>query len=197
MMILKGIYDSVNKRLIIDFSCSLLREHFDVLDTIIKKHRKSGYIPKDVELKKLENSRCIIIIPMEIPGSEKFKDGERMTTEIPKDLLNNITFIIDDFKNSALEEELKTTEFIPLNGYPVEKLKADMMEAIKNKRNFCLIEKYSDYKKFSNHEITKLRQYKVLYPSNDYSEVALSIYEGNLKNLREQYIPKLEEVDWE
>lgn len=196
MMILKGIYDSMNKRLMIDFSCSLLREHYDVLDTIIKKHKKAGYISKSVELQKLEDSRCIIIIPMEIPGSEKFADGERMTG-IPKDLLNNITFVIEDFKNSALEKELKTTEFIPLTGYPVEKLKADIMEAIKNKRNFCLIEKYSDYKKFFNHEVTKLRQYKVLYPSNDYSEVALSIYEGDLKSLREQYIPKLEEVDWE
>lgn len=196
MIILKGIYDSVNKRLMIDFSCSLLREHYEILDSTVKKHKKFGYISKDLEIQKLEDSRCLITIPINIPGTDGLENGERVTG-IPKDLLNGLTAVLDDFKNSALDKEFKTTEFIPLYGYSVETLKSDIVEAIKAKRNFCLIDKYSEYKRFSKKEITKLQQYKVMYPTNDYSEIALSIYEGDLKSLREKYMPKLVEVDWE
>ena len=196
MMILKGLYDSANKRLMIDYSCSLLRDYYEILEVVVKKHKKAGNLPKDLEVQKLEESRCILSVSIDIPGSENLSNGDRVTG-IPSEFMEKIVSIIEDFRNSAIEKELKTTEFIPLNGYPLKDLQTDIVEAIKNKRNFCLIDKYSDYKKFSKREITKLRQYKVIYPSNDYSEVALSIYEGDLKSLREQYIPKLEEIDWE
>lgn len=195
-MILKGIYDSTNKRLMIDFSCSLLREYYEVLDMSVKKHKKDGLIPKDLEIQKLDESRCIISLPIDLPGTETLEDGDRITG-IPKEILAKITSVIEDFKDTALKKELGSTEFIPLSGYPIEDLKADIVEAIKNKRNFCLIEKYSDYLKLSRHETTKLQQYKVQYLSNDYSEIAINIYEGDLESIKRNYIPKFEVIDWE
>lgn len=196
MKILKGLYDSVNKRLMIDFSCSLLKEHHEVLDSTVVKYKKAGLLPKETEVQKLEESRCLIAIPVDIPGADSLGNGERIPN-IPKDILEKINSVIEDFRRLALEKELGSTEFIPLTGYPLKDLQTDIVEAIKNKRNFCLIDKYSEYKKFSKRETTKLQQYKVMYSSNDYSEIALSIYEGDLKSLREQYTSKLEEVDWD
>lgn len=196
MIIIKGLYDSNNKRLIIDYSCSLLRDHFGIFRNEVEKSKKIGRIPSDLELQQIEDTRCLIIIPFILPGAENLENGDRITG-VPKDLIDKITELLDNFRDSAMEKEFTTTEFIPLIGYPIKDLQTDVIEAIKNKRNFCIIDKYSDYKKFSKHEITKLRQHKVMYKTNDYSEVALCIYEGDLKSLRERFIPKLEEVDWE
>lgn len=197
MTILKGIYDSSNKRLMIDFSCSLLRDYYEIFENVTNKYKMSGSLPKGVEINKLEESRCVMVIPIVLPGVDKLGDGERIASGIiPKDLIEKISSVIEDFKASALEKELLTTEFIPLSGYPVKKLKEDIVEAIKNKRNFCIIDNYSNYEKFYNHETTKMNIYKAKYSSNDYSEIALSIYEGKLKDLKVEYLPKLEEIDW-
>lgn len=196
MIVLKGLYDSNNKRLMVDFSCSLLQDYFDVFETVTSKYKSLKFLPNGTEIKRVEDSRCLIILPIDIPGTENLNNGDRVTG-IPKDVLEKISDMISEFRSSAVQKELETTEFIPLTGYPLDDLKSDIVEAIKNKRNLCIIDDYSNYKKFSRQEITKIQQYRIKYSSNDYSEVALYIYEGNLKELRNIYSKKLEEVDWE
>ena len=43
---------------------------------------------------------------------------------------------------------------------------------------------------------TIINQYRIPYMSEEYSDVVLYVYEGNMKKLRELYKDKLMTVDW-
>ena len=197
MITIKVIYDSESKRLMFDFTCSLLSDHYSLFEKEFSKSKKEGFIPGDFSISRVEKDRCMLVLPIVIPGIERAPDNQSASALVPKELINKITSLLNDFRAEAIKDEIRTTEFIPLSGYSVKNLQKDIVTAIKAKRNFCLIESYSDYQKFENREISRLRQYKVKHSTNDYSEIALSIYEGNLKRIKDQYTPKLEEVDWE
>lgn len=192
MIYLKGIYDSNSKQMMIEFKNSLLENHFDVLRECVDKSKSLGNLPSDLEVKNLYDGRCLITFHIDIPDT---KNGDRIG-RLPKNMTEKISAVIENFREKAIKKEFMTTEFIPLNGYPLENLQEDIKDAIKNKRNFCVIDKYSDYLKFSKGEITKLNQKKVEFLSNEYSDTAIYIYEGNLKKLKEIYKNQLKTVDW-
>lgn len=195
MIYLKGIYDSGSKKMIIEFKNGLLENYFDVLENCVKESKSRGILPDDLEVQNLEDSRCLITFHIDLPEAQGMKDGQRIGT-LPKDMTNKISGVIEDFRKKAIKEEFTTTEFIPLAGYPLEELQKDIHEAIKNKRNFCVVDNYAEYLKFADGKTTSLNQSKVRYLSNEYSDTAIYIYEGNLKKLRELYKDKLSVVDW-
>lgn len=195
MTYLKGIYDSESKRMMIEYKNGLLNNNFEILENCVKEKVSKGLLPKDMEVKNLEDNRCLIVFRMDLPGADKMDNGQRIG-KLPQDLTDNISDAIEEFKGKAIEKEFKTTEFIPLTGYPVKELQKDIQEAIKNKRNFCIIDKYTEYLKFSQGLTTKLKQYTVNYLNDDYSNVAIYIYEGNLRKVQDLYKNKLTEVDW-
>lgn len=192
MIYLKGIYDANSKQMVIEFNNNLIENHFEILKECVEENKSMGSLPSDLEVKKVSDYRCIISFHIDIPDT---KDGERIG-RLPKNMTEKISSVIEKFREKAIKKEFMTTEFIPLNGYPLEELKKDIKEAIKNKRNFCVIDKYSDYLKFYNGEITKLKQKKLYFLSNEYSDAAIYIYEGNMKKLKEIYKNQLEFVDW-
>lgn len=196
MIYLKGIYDSNSKKMMIEFKNSLLENYFDLLENCVQEHIKKGILPKDMEVQNLNDGRCLIMFHIDIPETKGMKDGQRIGA-LPKNMTERISRVIEEFRTKAMKQEFSSTEFIPLSGYPIESLQKDIKEAIKNKRNFCIIDKYSEYLRFSNGETTKLNQTKVNYHSNEYSDAAIYIYEGNLKKLKDIYKDKLTLVDWE
>lgn len=192
MIYLKGIYDSNSKQMMIEFKNNLLENHFEVLEECVAENKSLGRLPSDLEVKNLYDGRCLITFHIDIPDT---KEGKRIG-KLPKNMTEKISAVIEKFRERAMKKEFMTTEFIPLTGYPLEELQKDIKEAIKNKRNFCVIDKYSEYLKFSKGETTKLKQKKVEFLSNEYSDAAIYIYEGNLKKLKEIYKNQLETVDW-
>lgn len=192
MIYLKGIYDANSKQMVIEFNNNLIENHFEILKECVEENKSMGSLPSDLEVKKVSDYRCIISFHIDIPDT---KDGERIG-RLPKNMTEKISSVIEKFREKAIKKEFMTTEFIPLNGYPLEELQKDIKEAIKNKRNFCVIDKYSDYLKFYKGEITKLKQKKLYFLSNEYSDAAIYIYEGNMKKLKEIYKNQLEFVDW-
>lgn len=195
MIYLKGIYDSGSKKMIIEFKNGLLENYFDVLENCVKENKSKGILPEDLELQNLEDSRCLIMFHIDLPEAQGMKDGQRIGT-LPKGMTDKISNVIEEFRKKAIKKEFSVTEFIPLNGYPLEDLQKDIQEAIKNKRNFCVVDKYSEYLKFADGKTTSLNQSKVKFLSNEYSDTAIYIYEGNLKKLKEYYKDKLSVVDW-
>lgn len=196
MITLRGFYDPDSKKLTIEFSSSFIKDHYNILKESFKESEK--YFPKAPELKRTGETDCVIIISIEIQdsveSSSKFMGFSKMN--LPESLTNNINIVINRFLDKSIKLELSNTEFIPLYGYPLNKLQEDIKEAIKNHRNFCLIDKYSDYLEFSRHNTMKLNQKKIEYSSDEYSNIAIDIYQGNIKALREKYMKELEEVNW-
>lgn len=195
MTYLKGIYDASSKRMIIEYKNKLLENHFDILENCVSEGKFKNNLPKDISLQNLNDGRCVITFSFNLPNSDNMKDGQRINS-LPKSLTEKLTDLLEEFKGRAIKKEFVTTEFIPLSGYSLDKLQEDVKDAVKNKRNFCIVDKYSEYLKFAAGDITTLKQGNFAYLSNDYSNIALYIYEGNLKKLRETYKDKLSEVDW-
>lgn len=153
-----------------------------------------------------------IIFPLpEDSQTRKLNEGnpesKMMAISMDGRKMGKIYETIGKFVNTALNKELKKIEFLPLNGYPIEDLKKDVENAIKNKRNFCIIENYSDYLEMrnggsegtgKNKEDTKFyfNQLHMEYGTSEYSDVALSIMSGKLKELQENLIPKMKKINW-
>lgn len=195
MIYLKGIYDSGSKKMIIEFKNGLLENYFDVLENCVKESKSKGMLPEDLVVQDLKDNRALIIFHIDIPEAKGMKEGERIGT-LPRSMTEKISKVIEEFRKKATKKEFTTTEFIPLSGYPLKKLQEDIKAAITNKRNFCIVDDYLEYLKFANGQITCLNQCKLNYLTNEYSNVAIYIYEGNLRKLREIYKNKLVNVDW-
>lgn len=195
MIYLKGIYDSGSKKMIIEFKNGLIETYFDLLESCVKENKSKGMLPDDLEVQSLGEGRCMITFHIDLPEAEGMKNGQRIGT-LPKNMTDKISNVLEEFRKKAIKTEFSTTEFIPLSGYPIENLQEDIKEAIKNKRNFCIVDKYSEYIRFASGNTTSLNQSKVMYLSNEYSDIAIYIYEGNIKKLKELYKDKLSVVDW-
>ena len=101
-----------------------------------------------------------------------------------------------NFVIGAIRHEYKKTEFIPLEGYPIENMQKEVPEAVKNKRRLCIIK---DYDEFLNAEKTSkpiYHQYIIEPGSSEYADVVIMIYKGDLEQIRKIYKDKLKLEDW-
>lgn len=191
-IILKGTYDPETKKLSFEFKTYFLESHYEILQKCINERVNTGQLPEETECKKLTKDSVLISFPAEdLHSNSNSRNGV-----LPKKYSEPIGDLLEEFRKKSVKKELSTTEFIPLSGYPIEDLQVDIKNAIKAKRNFCIIDNYSEYLRFNRGESQKLRQKKLNYLSNEYADAAISIYEGDLKNLKAAYEDKLETVEW-
>lgn len=196
MIFLKGIYDSSAKKLMINFSFGFLDKYWDFLEKTFEEEVEKGNIPKNSEIDKGSENACIISIPVDIPGSEKFGDGERMDN-VPKEITGKVAAFLGAFKDTIFLHEFGHLEFIPLTGYPKEKLKTDIERAVSEKKDLCLIDSYSSYKKFvklKNDPMTELKYKKIKFANPEYAEVAWYCNMGKIGELK-NLIGNLETVE--
>ena len=95
-------------------------------------------VPKDTEVEWFNNRTALITFPIDNGGSIIKASENKMAIGINENSMNVFQGIINSFIECALRKELKTTEFIPLHGYPKEDLQKDIQEAVKNKRKLCI-----------------------------------------------------------
>ena len=187
---LKGLSDSDSKKMIVEYKTDLLENNFNILEDCVKKRILKNELPEEFEIKLVEDNKCILSFYIDIPNSSTFGS-------LPPKVANQISDCLFEFRNKSIKKMFKEIEFIPLSGYPLSNLQKDIIEAIKNKRDFCILDKYENYVKFSKNELFKLNQYQAKFGSSDYSDVAIYIHTGNMKRLVEQFRDKLEIFDWE
>ena len=196
MPYLKGLYDSSTKRLMVEFKNALIKKHWDLFSDLINEASKTGYIPKETEYKLVDDEKALIIMPCEIKGSDGMVDGAKIDrSNLPDVVTKNLANILETFSLRAVELEMDELEFIPLQGYPIEKMKEDIEQAIKDKRNLCLIDTFNNYKRLGNKEITVTTQKIIPYINNEYADIVYLIHTGNIKELK-KYRAKLEKKEW-
>ena len=194
MQYLRGVYDSSSHRLMVEYKNVLLKKYLGLLSDLVKEAKKVNYLPKSTEIKKIDEESVLISLPCTIEGAENIENGERINN-LPELVTDHLSTLIDTFTKKAMEEEMKEIEFIPLSGYPIDKLKEDIEQAIKDKRDLVLIDSYANYKKLANQEVLESKQCRFKYLDNDYADVAYLIHSGNVKELK-KYKSRLENKSW-
>lgn len=190
--ILRAVYDSTNKKLMVEYKSYLLEDYLDLLVSCMSLRSDRGLLPKGIEVKRVEDNKCLIMIPVVLSTPPNQAVGV-----LPPNLTSPISEALSDFREKALKTEFMTTEFIPLEGYPLKDLKKDMKAAINNKRNFCLIDNYANYLNFSKNNQTTIKAKKIKYLSNDYSNICIYIYGGKMAELKKEFGPQLKDKSWE
>jgi hypothetical protein len=155
-------------------------------------------VPKNTEVIQINEVTAQISFPVDDKSVVKMVSDNKMSIGIDPNSINIFQTIINSFVSSALKKELKTTEFIPLYGYPRENLKVDIQEAVKNKRNLCIIKDYSEYLAMSEGKTNKyiFHQKIVEFGTPDYTEAAILLYNEKLEELRDTFEESLVLEDW-
>ena len=104
--------------------------------------------------------------------------------------------LINDFINSAISHKIRNTEFVPLINYPYDKLREDIVEAVKAKRNICIVDDYFNYLKSTGDKSLVFNQYYINYIDSEYADAAILIKEDNIKEFKKQFSSILKEVSW-
>lgn len=183
MNYIKGIYDSFSKQLFLEYRSKLLKSHSKLFEKTFYELKEKGELPERVQIKSVTPEKCVLILPTKIKGEEKLNDGDRIEN-IPPEVHELVSSLIEKFTDKALEAEFENVEFIPLSGYSIEELKKDITSSIKEKRDFCLIDTYENYKMFNKREINSIRQYLAPFNSDEWANIALIINSENLVELK-------------
>lgn len=189
MMELRSNYDAGDKKLRVEYQNNLIKKYRSKLLESIK----SAGFPKGTTVEEPESNRIVLVIPMEIDETSIQNGKGRLDLPMAEKLSN----LFNNFVTDSLNKEVMTTEIIPLQGYPLEDLKKDVIAAIQGKRNFCVIDTYESYKKFNSRESISMKQVKFKYLSKEYCNLAIEIETSdNLDKIVEKYSPILKETDW-
>lgn len=206
-----NVYNGDTDEMCVVIKSELLRQYYKQflgLFSIGKKKCSEAF--KGLSLKKEKENTVKIVISSEntelppsfpSPFASLFPDAEprKAVIRINKKTADAIDDLISKFAELASKEKTKTTEFLPLEGYDIEKMKEDIINAIRNKRNFLIIDSYDSYlsnqNKMDEMEIV-YNQYAIEFGTDEYADVALMIYEGNLETLRATYKDKLVTTSW-
>ena len=119
---------------------------------------------------------------------------------VDKEQFNSLIEIINRFVDVAVKKELKSLEFCPLEGYPVENLKQDILESMKHKRSLMFIDTYQSYIDVENSlggaERHVYNQYEVPYGSDEWADAITLINTDKFGELQKWIRPLLKKTVW-
>lgn len=103
---------------------------------------------------------------------------------------------IQSFLSAAMRKEERFNEFVPLHNYPEDKLIVEIADAVKNKRNLCIIKDFKEYQKNLKDRTYEFEQYRIDYGTVEYANAVLMIRFNNFDELRKTFEPKLKLTKW-
>lgn len=187
-----------NNKVVFILETNLLNRYFPNLKGLVESDKD---VPSDIEVVQRNSNTALISFS---PGPES---GNVQKTEqsngtgsyriaIDSRKVDSINRVLNKFTRCALKKELSTTEFVPLEGYPEENLREEIVAAIKGKRRLCILKDYDEYLNMQKKEEYIFHQYILEYGTNEYADAVLYIRFGNLSKLRELYSDKLVLTNW-
>lgn len=186
-------YNPEEKRVLVFVESNLLVDYFPNFQGLIKKDNNSI---SDLKVEKLGKDRAMISFPLPREASVMRVSDEKMAVSMPVNLMEKINESINRFTNAAIRKKLRSVEFLPVSGYPVENLKEDMISAVKAGRHFCILKDYEEYlsmQKQNKYDFTQIFVYK---GTSEYADVALDIWGNNIENLKTRLEGKFEKCEW-
>ena len=187
-------FDPRNKKITLEFQTNLLKKYYPNFEGMITT---DSSIPSGTNVQQTREDTAVITFPVQKNTSIK-NDSENGVGYIAVEPENMEIFgnVINKFVNAALRREFKTTEFIPLEGYPIEKLRTEIRSALENKRNFCIIDTYENYLKLTQKNNYEFNQAILEFGSTDYAKTAVLVYRGDIEGLRKMWSERLKLDSW-
>lgn len=197
-------YDPKKKRFVFQYKSKFLQKYPAKFDSRLEDLGDEVIIQKFSQ----DLSFCEISVPLEVSSDnihhQVNDEGEKTglikigidpeSAEELKEYSEQIQKRIFEFEKEIVMEETSGIEFIPLEGYPIEELQTDIMEALEKKRDFCVIDTMDSYLDFMN--TLSLNQAYYKYDSDMYYNIFLAIRSGNMDELRELTQKSLKRKDW-
>lgn len=195
-------FDPAEGKVIITVQTPLLERHITAFQKLFEKSTRIG-MPSGVKVETNEDKpdTAYILFPVDKSDLQTKREFENQgVIGIKMEYMKSISDELNHFVLYALRKQLKSVEFIPLQGYPVENLMKEVKDAVKGKRSFCIIKTYEEYLKSQENETSKdsylFHQYIVDYGTDEYADVAINLYKGELDDLRKKYESKLKLQNW-
>lgn len=187
-------YNPTNGDLEFTIELNLFRNYFPNFEGLILMNEELTKCRAKV--RQIEPNKAIVAFPIDKDSIKRVSEETAAVRFDNVSGLQALYSVLNSFTRVAIKKELKTTEFIPLNGYPVEDLQNDIQAAVKGKRKLCIINDYSEYlEKQRDHNLV-YHQYIVEYGTSEYADAVLMILDGNMERLRKLYTPKLVKTEW-
>lgn len=186
MIVISTSFNPVDKKFTMLVDTKLVDKYFANLSGLVKK---SDELPNDLMIEKINTKSALITFSV----SQPIQNPEDSTKIKP---VSDIMKSVYNFVVGAIRHEYKKTEFIPLEGYPIENMQKEITAAVKNNRRLCIIK---DYDEFLNAEKTSkpiYHQYIIEPGSSEYADVVIMIYKGDLEQINKIYKNKLKLEDW-
>lgn len=194
-------FDPEEKVVIVSIKTPLLKNHYKVFKDLIDGAKKSKCLPEGLKLEQLDpenkEEACVLFPILGGDSGVNFSTSGKVVS-VKKDFMQTLSDNINVFVRQALYKEQCRLEFIPLNGYPAESLKEDIQNAVKAKRSLCIIGEYEEFlrSKANNKDSYSFHQYIVEYGTDEYDEVAISLFNCELDELKKEYQNKLVFTNW-
>ena len=187
-----------NNKVVFILETNLLIRYFPNLKGLVENDKD---VPSDIEVEQRNSNTALISFsPGPESGSSVQKMGDKDSSSyriaIDSRKVESINRVLNKFTRCALKKELMSTEFVPLQGYPEENLKEEIVAALKGKRKLCILKDYDEYLSMQEKEQYLFHQCILEYGTNEYVDAILYIRNGNMKKLRELYNDKLVLTDW-
>lgn len=214
-MKLSSNYNPESSKFTLEVTTNLVNDYFFNLRGLLIQNEE---VPKDIEVTKRGNDTALITFTM------LKEEVERISTPVPKDILNkmseilgvpadnikggvidasntegplkHIDSVINQFVNMAMDYKLRRTGFLPLKNYPVKDLIKDVKEALKNKRNLCIIDDYNNYKTATKMRTYEFNQKWVEYGTQEYFDVVTMLCNDLFDEFKEIYKNELTKTVW-
>lgn len=185
-----------NNKVVFILETNLLNRYFPNLKGLVENDKD---VPSDVEVVQRNSNMALISFspgPESVQKDESSNGNSSYRVAIDSKKVESINKVLNKFTRCALKKELSTTEFVPLNGYPEDNLKDEIIEALQGKRKLCILRDYEEYLNMQDKELYIFHQYMLEYGTNEYIDAILFIRNGNLDKLRELYNDKLVLTNW-
>ena len=219
-------YNPENSIFTLEFSSDLIRDYFNNLRGMLLDNkstlsnleitRKSGDTAKiTFKVSKEEMSRISskastissILNNKDIPEELKSSMMDYVNKDVEVSVisvdgndtsnpLGKVNNVINKFISLALKDKLKTTEFLPINNYPDNELKVDVLNALQGKRNLCIIDDFENYKEQTRLNTYSFNQYIVKYGTSEYADTILMLVNDEFDKFKEYYNDKLISTSW-
>lgn len=183
----KTFYDDSHNKIVIEYKNNLLRKYLDLFEELVK----IANFPEDTVIESIESNKVSLSIPYVAPEKDRL-DGR---TKIDEKLGRKIQSTLEAFAKKALNLETKDFEIIPLEGYPIENIKEDVQAAVKERRNFCVVDHMDSYTNFAKGKLS-MTQATFDYLSDEYCNIAVAANQGDLDEIYQICKNKLRNVDW-
>lgn len=190
----------------ISIDSNLIGRFFSNLKGLTLNHKDC---PPGLKVEKTGNTTALITFPSGINPGILSGQSESGMVGIPTENameIQKVTEMVKDFLNQAVKYSIKKTEFIPLydftgdsRNYSLSEMQEDVVEALKNKRSLCIIDKFQDYLDNTKSQDYRFNQYLLKYDgesAGEYVDFILMVRSGKIKELREKYSGKLTKTEW-